>query len=205
MIQSASPRGAKIRPRTTLTTRQIAVLDDLRKLIAAEGFRHLRVADFAARLGCSTSLLYRLADSRDELVYRTIKNMHQRHDDHMRELDSNQPRLVVLKEAAMVLANMHDPISPQTIEDINAFPHMKHIVDDFDERNLLRIEALIERGIANGEIAPIDPRLAAEIWHGAIMQADNLKIEGREGLTRGEVIGIVADVIAQGLSARPSK
>jgi AcrR family transcriptional regulator len=205
MIQTERPQRGKSRTKSTLTARQTAVLDDLRKLIAAEGFRHFRVADFASRLSCSTSLLYRIAESRDELVYRTIKSWQQRYDDQMRALDPNQPCLVVLREAATVMANMHDPISAQTLEDIKSTPSIKHVVDDFDQRLLFRIETLMERGIASGEIAPIDPRLAAGIWFTAIRQADSRALESRENLTRAEIIGIVADVIHKGLSARPPK
>lgn len=205
MIQTERPQRGQSRTKAALTARQAAVLDDLRKLIAAEGFRHLRVADFASRLSCSTSLLYRIAESRDELVYRTIKSWQQRYDEQMRALSPNQPCLAVLREAATVMANMHDPISPQTIEDFKSTPSIQHVVDDFDKRLLFRIETLMERGIASGEITPIDPRLAAGIWFTAIRQADSQALESRENLTRAEIIGIVADVIHKGLSAQPPK
>jgi hypothetical protein len=103
------------------------------------------------------------------------------------------------------MANMHDPLSAQTIEDIKLTPSIKHVVDDFDQRLLFRIETLMERGIASGEIVPIDPRLAAGIWSTAIRQADSQVLESRKNLTRSEIIGIVADVIHNGLSARPPK
>jgi|TARA_B110000967_G_C18778970_1_gene507219 AcrR family transcriptional regulator len=205
MIQKERLLLGKARTKAALSVRQTAVLDDLRKLIAAEGFRHFRVADFASRLSCSTSLLYRIAESRDELVYRTIKSWQEFYDDQMRALDPNQPCLAVLKQAATVMANMHDPLSAQTIEDIKLTPSIKHVVDDFDQRLLFRIETLMERGIASGEIVPIDPRLAAGIWSTAIRQADSQVLESRKNLTRSEIIGIVADVIHNGLSARPPK
>ncbi len=50
-----------------LSPRQREILDELTGIFD-EGFRHLTMADLAARVGCSLRTLYGLASSRDELV-----------------------------------------------------------------------------------------------------------------------------------------
>lgn len=51
-----------------MTARRLALFDALVALILDEGFAHLTLDDLAARLHCSKSTLYRLADSKEQLV-----------------------------------------------------------------------------------------------------------------------------------------
>jgi AcrR family transcriptional regulator len=48
--------------------RRTALLDQLEQVVLAEGFVGLTVEDFAARLHCSKSTLYRVAPSKEQLV-----------------------------------------------------------------------------------------------------------------------------------------
>lgn len=55
-------------PRREWEDRERSLLDELEKLILAEGFTGLRLEDIAARLNVSRSTLYRLAASKQELI-----------------------------------------------------------------------------------------------------------------------------------------
>ena len=198
-------KSAQDYPSLKLTNRQAAVLGQFVTLITKEGFRHLRVADIAERLGCSPSLLYRISDSRDELVYRAIESWHQRTDEKIRAVNPNQPSFSILKEASIVIADMHDPMSQQAIEDIRATPSLNREMEYYKQRDLRRIESVLKRGIEAGEVAPIDSRLAAGIWYTALSTADSNALDSRGGLSRAEKIEIVTTVISKGLSAKKTK
>lgn len=67
-------RGANASPGVTDfgTRRRAALFDDLLALLLAEGFAHLSVADLAGRLRCSKTTIYTLADSKEQLVTKTV-------------------------------------------------------------------------------------------------------------------------------------
>jgi hypothetical protein len=77
---------------------------------------------------------------------------------------------------------LHQPLSPQTIEDIRATHATRHVVDEFKRQNLRRIEGVIERGIANGEIVDGDPRFLANVWYNAVDSASNRMFESKTNL-----------------------
>ena len=104
-----------------------------------------------------------------------------------------------------MLANMHDPMSQQALEDIRSIPSLNRETEYFKQRNIRRVEMVLERGIEAGEIAPIDPRLAAGIWYAAMSAADNDAFDSRDGLSREEKIEIAAQVISRGLSTKKTK
>ena len=51
------------------TARRAQLFDQLVALFLAEGFAHFTLDDVAARLRCSKSTLYALAENKDRLVY----------------------------------------------------------------------------------------------------------------------------------------
>jgi hypothetical protein len=75
------------------------------------------------------------------------------------------------------------------------------VVDEFKRQNLRRIEGVIERGIANGEIVDGDPRFLANVWYNAVDSASNRMFESKTNLLRIELIEQAANLVSRGLRA----
>jgi hypothetical protein len=75
------------------------------------------------------------------------------------------------------------------------------VVDEFKRQNLRRIEGVIERGIANGEIVDGDPRFLANVWYNAVDSASNRMFESKTNLSRIELIEQAANLVSRGLRA----
>ena len=81
-----------------LTPRQREVLDDLQKLVAAENFSELTMAEIAAEVNCSLRTLYGISPSKEELVLTVVdRRLHRIGRAAIRALDPSLPPLDALR------------------------------------------------------------------------------------------------------------
>lgn len=193
--QATDVPGRRGGPKGRLTRRQQHIMDQLAHLIGAEGFRHLRVADIAERLGCSLTLLYGLAPNREELILSGIRWLFAQYEARMSALDGEAHCLDLLATSVRDLAHVMVPPSHQYYLDVDATPAAKQLRDSFEQRNLRRAEKIINRGISRGEIAPVDSLLAASIFSTVMIHATSGELQSHAELSRAALVERAAQLV----------
>ncbi len=151
-----------------LSAREKGVLGALQHLFLEEGFRGLRIADIAARLRCSRRTLYSLASSKEELfmlvVERVLRDIDAEGRAAAKEIadagGSVRDRLAALIEPGVTLLT---EARPPFFSDVEGYaPARKRLIDHQSSRSA-QMAALLDEGVATGEIRPVNTTVAAEM------------------------------------------
>lgn len=139
-------------------------LDRLEQIFRREGFRHLSVAEMAAKLKCSKRSLYELAPSKQALIELVIKRrfalIRQAGWDAAAPHETPTDRIwAFLKVGTNALVEMGD----RFLGDIEKDPVSSQIFSEHQRRRADGIRAMIEEGVRGGYFEGFHPHLVAEV------------------------------------------
>ena len=147
-----------------LTPRQREVLAALEELVVRGGFAELTMAEIAARLGCSLRTLYGISPSKDELVLvvvdRRLRRIGRR---AIAALDAPQRPLEALRA---YLRTANEAVQPTTVAFAREFadvPGAQRLLDAHEGYVVAVTRSLLERAVAEGDIAPVDTAALAHV------------------------------------------
>lgn len=152
----------------TISTRRASEaerrLDKLEQIFRKEGFRHLSVAEMAAKLHCSKRSLYELAPSKQALIAlvleRRFARIRQAGWDAAAAFDTPTERTwAFLQVGTDALQEM----GPKLLGDIEADPIASQMFSEHGRRRQDGIRAMIEEGVRSGDFAGYHPHLVAEV------------------------------------------
>ena len=193
--------GKRGRPREARTGR--AIVAATLELIAELGVDGFRMEDVAVCAGVGKAAIYRRYASKDELVVATVAAL-------VSEIElpdtgsTREDLLALMRDAVAVYRDpIHAGVMPGLVGAMRQRPELARAVrDDFlaARRNALR--AVLERGVARGELrADLDVELALDVLGGPLFY--RLLITGGpldEHLAEG-----VADLILRGFAPPPAE
>lgn len=201
-----TPRTGPLGPQANArrSPRQEQILDALEALVRREGFGELTVAELAARLKCSRSTLYALAPSKEQLflivearllerIQSTARAAAEQHSDPTARLQG------YMEGALEVIRD----IETLFLAEIQAHAPARRLVDEFRRITIGDLRALIEEGIAAGVFQPVNARLAAELLDAAASRMQDPRVLGEAGVTAGQALADVIQVITRGLLTPP--
>lgn len=183
-----------------LSPRLGTLLDALLELFLAEGFAHLTLDDVARRLSCSKSTLYALADSKEQLVVRVVRQFFaaatRRVEDRLAEADDDLDRVgVYLRAVSSELA----PASPQFFADLATFAPAGEIYARNTEFAAQRVRELIDSGVGTGAIRAVHARFVG-VAVTEVMTAIHAGTLARStGLDDAAAYDHLADLVVHGL------
>lgn len=210
MTDDAGQRGPKFRRRAE--ARPDEVLDAALDLFMAKGFAATRVEDIARQAGLSKGALYLYFPSKEALLEALVRRavspiaalaLHQ--------LDAfeGDPRLVISATLRMVTGKLTDPrliaIPRLIMREVVQFPELavmyrKEVLD----KVIPVVVRLIERGIAQGYLRPVDPELAVRSIVGPLaihlILAEVFKVTGPDGLAMDRLLDTHLTILFDGLS-----
>ena len=150
-----------------LTPRQREVLGALEDLVVRGGFAELTMAEIAARLGCSLRTLYGISPSKDELVLvvvdRRLRRIGRR---AIAALDAQGPPLAALRA---YLRTANEAVQPTTVAFAREFadvPGAQRLLDAHEGYVVAVTRSLLERAVAEGDIARVDSGALAHVLGG---------------------------------------
>lgn len=210
MTDDAVQRGPKFRRRAE--ARPDEVLDAALDLFIAKGFAATRVEDIARRAGLSKGALYLYFPSKEALLEALVRRavspiaalaLHQL------EAFEGDPRLVISATLRMVAGKLADPrliaIPRLIMREVAQFPELavmyrKEVLD-----KIIPVAVrLIERGIAQGYLRPVDPELAVRSIIGPlaihVILAEVFQLIGPEGLAMDRLLDTHLTILFDGLS-----
>ncbi len=150
------PRPVMTRQReAALTDRQREILDELGRMVSADGFINLTMADLAARLNCSLRTLYLLAGSRNELVVMVIDRVLRSHGRAAHSaVTEDMSALEALRAYLHAANNAVSSVTPEFAADMAAIEEGVALNEAHSNYLIDVTEALLDLAIERGEIEP---------------------------------------------------
>ncbi|WP_327151979.1 TetR/AcrR family transcriptional regulator [Nocardia sp. NBC_01329] len=184
------------------TARRTKLFDELVELFRTEGFAHLTLDAIAARLKCSKSTLYTLADSKEQLV--TAATVH--FFKHATEaVEANVAATTGPRERiAAYLTAVGEALSVASIRfmtDLDAFAPARAVYDRNTRIAARRVQELIDEGVSTGEFRGVHAAFAADLAATMMVRIQQGGLRASTGLDDGEAYRELAAVLTHGISA----
>ncbi len=147
--------------------RQRELLDELERLVAAEGLAELTMAEIAAHVNCSLRTLYEIAPSKEELVLTVVDRRLRRFGRAAIEsLDASMSPLEMLRAYLSAANEAVKPDANSVSRDFAAMPGAKRLLDAHEDYLIAVARSLLERAVAEKQIAPVDTAAVAHVLGG---------------------------------------
>lgn len=184
------------------TQRQSDLFDELLALILAEGFAHLGIADLAARLHCSKSTLYTLADSKEQLVTRTVTHFFRTATERVEAQVSgaDDARAAVLTYLTTV-GDALTPASEKFMTDLNAFTPTRELYAQNTAAAARRVRELIVAGVTAGEFRDVDAAFAGDLAATMMSRIQRREVAATTGLDDAHAYRQLASILMHGIDA----
>ncbi len=193
------------RARATVHARRADLLDRLCGLFLAEGFAHFTLDDLAARLRCSKSTLYTLAESKEQLAVRVVGHYFKRATESIEQrvegLVDVRDRMRAYLEAA---SEELRPASRRFIADMAANPATRATYEANARAATDRVRAAVDDGVAEGVFREVDAALVGEMVGLTLSAIQRGEIAERTGLTDAEAFAALSQFLVGGLASRSS-
>lgn len=171
-------------------------------LFLSEGFAHFTLDEIAARLKCSKTTLYSLAESREQLLRAATVHFFRR---AAAEIDSslvavtNAPVRITtyLAAAGRALA----VASEQFMIDLDNFAPAREIYVENTAAAALRVQEMITDGVASGDLRHVHAGFAADLATASMIRILRGEVRATTGLDAGQAYQELAAILTTGISA----
>ncbi|GAA0511857.1 TetR/AcrR family transcriptional regulator [Saccharopolyspora thermophila] len=188
--------------RRSANARRAELLDRLRDLFLAEGFAHFTLDDLAARLHCSKSTLYTLANSKEQLAVRVVahyfKGATQRIEERVAATDDTREKVRVYLEAA---AEALRPASREFIDDMAANLATRATYEANAHAAADRLRGFIADGVRQGVFREVHAGFVGEMVGRTIAGIQRGEIGERTGLSDAAAFAALSQFLLGGLAA----
>lgn len=182
------------------TRRRLELFDALVELFLAEGFAHLTLDEIAARLRCSKSTLYTLADSKEQLVRAATVHFFRRAarqvEQRLSEITGAHRRIMGYLEAVGATLN---GASEQFITDMSAFGPAREVYEQNTRIAAARARELIDEGVAAGEFRPVNAAFAGDVAATMMARIQQGGVREAIGLADAQAYRELAAILTDGL------
>ncbi|RVW04418.1 TetR/AcrR family transcriptional regulator [Rhodococcus spongiicola] len=183
-----------------ITARRMALFDELVALILDEGFAHLTLDDLAARLHCSKSTLYRLADSKEQLVRAATVHFFRAATEQIEASLSGavgaRDRIRTYLEA---VGEQLRPASAQFMEDLAGDSAAGEVYERNTRWAARRVQQLITEGVEAGELRDAHAAFVGDIAAAAMVRIQQRQVAASTGLGDAAAYQELAILLTRGL------
>lgn len=176
------------------------LLDELIELFLAEGFLELGIGDLAARLRCSRTTIYRVADTKEQVVLAAVRGFFRRAAERIEAQVAAEPdpgaRLAVyLTAVAAELA----PASGQFYADLQAYAPAASIYEENTGLAARRVQDLVTAGVEAGSLRPVDASFVGAAVAQVMTAIQSGRIAAASGLADAAAYRALADLVVRGV------
>ncbi|GAC68321.1 TetR/AcrR family transcriptional regulator [Gordonia soli] len=186
---------------TFSTRRRAALFDALVDLLLADGFAQLSVADIAARLRCSKTTLYRLADSKEQLVALTVTHFFRTAtlavEERVAAAGSARDRVI---SYLLAVGDALSPASEQFMSDLHAFTPTRELYELNTAAAARRVQELIADGVESGEFRDVHAAFAGDLAAAAMSRIQRREVAATTGLEDAEAYRQLATILTTGIA-----
>ncbi len=184
------------------TARRTQLFDQLLALFLAEGFAQLTLDDIAARLRCSKSTLYTLAEGKDHLVVAATVHFFRGATAYVESqvgaVDGARERITAYLTA---VGRALDAASAQFMADLGAFPPAREVYETNTAIAAQRVQELIAAGVAAGEFRDVHAAFAAELAATMVVGIQQGRVRAATGLDDAAAYRELAAILTGGINA----
>lgn len=186
--------------RSRRTARQEDLLTRLVALVAAEGFEGFTLDMLAARLNCSKTTLYALADSKHELVVEAVKHFFLTATDGVEASAARIDDPVVWIEAYLAAIGEHlRPLSRAFMDDLAGFGPANDVYRRNTALAANRIREEVSRGVSIGVFRQVHAAFAAEAIAVTMAEIQAGSMTERLGMSHADAYAELAALVVHGL------
>ena len=180
--------------------RREQLLDELVDLFLAEGFLAFGVGDLAARLRCSRTTVYLVADSKEQIVLAAVRRFFRRAAERIEtrvgaERDPGARLAAYLTAVAAELS----PASEAFYADLQAYAPAGEIYEENTRLAARRVQELVAAGVEAGSLRPVDASFVGAAVAAVMTAIQDGTIEAGTGLADAAAYRALADLVVHGL------
>jgi AcrR family transcriptional regulator len=177
--------------------RRAELEDGVLALILEEGFSHLTLDDFAARLRCSKRTLYGLAASREQLVRGAVVRFFREATVRVEAAAQGPPdRLITAYLEAVERATA----SPAFFDDVASFAPAAEVYERNTRLAARRIGQLIEHGVGAGSFRAVHAEFVADLVAAQMVRIQQREVAAATGLSDSQAYAELASLVTAGLT-----
>ncbi len=185
-----------------LSARQLELLDELEQKLLHDGLADLTMAEMAGVLGCSLRTLYGIAPSKDELLLTVVdRRLHRIGRAAIEALDPTMPPLDALRA---YLRKANEAVQPEAVtlsNDVAKVAGSSRLFSAHEAYLIAVAQNLLDRAVAEGQIAPIDTASFAHVLGGLGREFARPDVAEIAHASPKETADAITEVILQGLLA----
>jgi AcrR family transcriptional regulator len=187
-----------------LSARQLELLDELEAQLLREGLADLTMAEIAALLGCSLRTLYGIAPSKDELLLTVVDRRLRRIGRSAIEvLDPTLSPIGTLRAYLRAANKAVQPEAATLSADVAKVTGASRLFDAHEGYLMAVTQNLLDRAVAEGEIAPVDTAAVAHVLGGLGREFARPDVSEVVHASAKETADAISELILRGLLAKP--
>jgi AcrR family transcriptional regulator len=186
-----------------LSPRQLEVLDELEEKLRREGLGDFTMAEIAEAIGCSLRTLYGIASSRDELLLTVVdRRLHRIGRAAIETLDPSMTPLDILRAYLQAANKAVQPESVVFLADFAKVGGSERLFSAHEAYLIAVTQSLLDRAVANGQIAPVDTASIAHVLGGLGREFAKTAVAEIAEASAKETADAITEIILEGLLAR---
>lgn len=191
-------RLVAIEPRSN--RRRDELLDGLTELFLREGFLEFGVGDLAARLRCSRSTIYLVADSKEQVVLASLRHFFRGAAERTEAKVSAEPdvglRLGVYLRA---VAEELSPVGDAFYADLAAYTPGRELYAENTRHAARRVQRLVDEGVAAGAMRSINTAFVGAAVATVMTAIEEGQVAEATGMADAAAYEALADLVMEGL------
>ena len=186
-----------------LSARQLELLDELEEKLLREGLADLTMAEIAALLGCSLRTLYGIAPSKDELLLTVVdRRLHRIGRSAIEALHASMPPLDALRAYLRAANEAVQPEAVAMTADLVKVAGSGRLVSAHEAYLIAVTQNLLDRAVAEGQIAPVDTASVAHVLGGLGGEFARPDVAAIAQASPKKTADTISELILQGLLAK---
>ncbi|WP_280400913.1 TetR/AcrR family transcriptional regulator [Nocardia carnea] len=187
------------------TRRRMELFDALVELFLTEGFAHLTLDAVAARLRCSKSTLYTLADSKEQLVTAATVHFFKRATATVEaEVSTATGSLDRVAAYLTAVGTALAVASDRFMTDLDAFAPAREVYERNTRIAARRVRELIDEGVTTGAFRGVHAAFAADLAATVMVRIQQGGVRTATGLDDAAAYRELAAILTHGISAHGS-
>ena len=183
------------------------ILASFGELSAAKGLKGVTMDELAARAGISKRTLYRYFPGKEAVIGAMIEGLLARISGEFDQMLAGPLSPLEKIQSIMRVVSVHmNVLTPLVLEDMQRYyPHRWEQIDRFRMGRITYVEKLIIEGQENGQLRPVDPRVAVNALVAAVQATVTPDFVLRHGLTISDTVDQLFSMLLYGLAKEGPK
>lgn len=183
-----------------LTPRQRELIDALEELVVRGHLADLTMAQIAARTNCSLRTLYGIAQRKEDLVLAVVdRRLHRIGRRAIEGLDASQAPLAALRAYLAAVCEAIDPERSAFAHELVGLPGAVRMMDAHERYVVAVVQSLLDRAVAEGEIARCDTASVAHLLGGLGREFARPEVADAARSSPKDTVAELTEIVLRGL------